>query len=138
MMTPKTDLTENLDFSGGILRTYMRYDSIDDLGIMLNYRISRLELFFGRKYHSTEKSLIFNDNERYMYETKTHCLRCGIELRLPWCNNDGLCDKCSIELDRDLHMYPWGLDKDKDPWIEGTYVNGIEDKQTRNELFSLR
>lgn len=140
-MTPKTDLTENREFSRIPQRTFV-FDvvSSEELGEMLNMtnekydRIHGWERIFGKKYHTSERYRIFDDEERYMCDMKTHCLRCGVALRIPWRNNDGLCVECARDLDRDFNKLPW-----RNPKIQPR-ENPVseDDERTKMDLFGLR
>ena len=140
-MTPKTDLTENREFSRTPQRTFI-FDVVSDeeLGEMLNMtsemydRIHGWERIFGKKYHTSERYRIFNDEEQYMCDMKTHCLRCGVALRIPWRNNDGLCVECASDLDGDFNKLPWRNLKIQ-PWENPV---SEEDERTKMNLFGLR
>lgn len=140
-MTPKTDLTENREFSRTPQHTFI-FDVVSDeeLGEMLNMtsekydRIHERKRIFGKKYHKSERYRIFNNEEQYMYEIKTHCLRCGVALRIPWRNNGGLCVECARDLDGDFQKFPWRSLKIQ-PWENPV---SEEDERTKMDLFGLR
>ena len=111
MIPPEIDLTENRDFRGeseftwisGHFPTGMLYWELmsrDQFEL-----VHRYESIFGRKSHHSERYQVFSkDDKTFAEECRWHCERCGVSIRLPWKNINGVCPKCHDILEGRI---PW-------------------------------
>ena len=109
MLSPKVDLTEHMDFNGGvIIRLVEISDDEQDLMSTEEYEwFTWWEGIFGRKKHRNQKRDIFSKN---INEVTVRCPRCGKPFRIPWENIDGVCRvcrKCNDEIFDPSHNLPW-------------------------------
>lgn len=108
MLSPKVDLTEHMDFNGGIfsnIRLVEISDDEQDLMSTEEYKwFTWWEGIFGRKKHRNQKHEIFSKD---INELMTRCPRCGKPFRIPWENIDGVCRKCNDEIFDPGHSLPW-------------------------------
>lgn len=123
MISSNVDLTENRDFSAGRFQGLMdieldralmqdvqsiEHDSMISMDMYRN--ISTKENIFGRTRHYTESLDVFRKSESaWVEEMRTHCQRCGKELRIPWKRNMDVCKECNSILERDYmgSVFPW-------------------------------
>lgn len=117
MISERIDLTLNRDFRE-------RDIPLDNLSIPLGIRhildwrddmnmtpveyeyICRFESIFGRLRkagHKNEKDKVFGKDVTYESELRTHCHRCGREMRTPWKSFYNLCYECNEE----YNGIPW-------------------------------
>lgn len=105
MLSPKVDLTEHMDFNGGIFSNIRLVEiSDDEQDLMSNEEYEWFtwwEGIFGRKEHKNQKREIFSKD---INELMTRCPRCGKPFRIPWENIDG---KCNDEIFDPSHSLPW-------------------------------
>lgn len=99
MLPHNIDLTENGDFGigGGIFMDTPIEIPMDEFHLMTPEQYDKLmwwEGIFGRRRHYMEKSKIFNTEEKFKTHWEHHCLRCGVELRIPWNIIGGCCGEC--------------------------------------------
>lgn len=111
MLSPKVDLTEHMDFNGGIFSNIRLVEiSDDEQDLMSNEEYEWFtwwEGIFGRKEHRNRKHEIFSKN---INEVMERCPRCGKSFRIPWENIDnicGVCRKCNDEIFDPSHNLPW-------------------------------
>jgi len=121
MISSKVDLTENREFSRGDGNRIIPLDSNFDELIGVTYQRERMssseydrlrawENIFGRRRHFTEVLDVFLDKreEEYKENIRTHCYRCGKELRSPWTMINGLCKDCNEKVMTDVNgRIPW-------------------------------
>lgn len=110
MLSPKIDLTERWDFSGGVEDSLMDSEVPEDVydGLMTTEQYDRLcrwESIFGKRRHENQKRHIF---PVMLSRYSTKCTCCGKELRAPWMrfSNNGLCQDCEKE-SRYNSRIPW-------------------------------
>lgn len=131
----KIDLTERRDFGTSGLITEIgafERDSLVDFaysgGNMTNDEyeaLTRYERVFGRRRHFNEWLDVFRKDEReYFNEMRTHCYRCGKEIRVPWLKRYDLCPECD--------RYVAG----RIPWKDRQLVSFGSDRTM--DVFSLR
>ena len=103
MISTNIDLTEHRDFS--IARFQWLIQSMDML-----HSLSAKEKIFGRTRHES-LDLFRKSDDVWDEEMRTHCQRCGKELRIPWKRNKGVCEACNNILERDYSgsLFPWRL-----------------------------
>ena len=108
MLSPKVDLTEHMDFNGGIFSNIRLVEiSDDEQDLMSNEEYEWFtwwEGIFGRKEYKNQKREIFSKN---INEVTVRCPRCGKPFRIPWENKDGVCRKCNDEIFDPSHNLPW-------------------------------
>ena len=108
MLSPKVDLTEHMDFNGGIFSNIRLVEiSDDEQDLMSNEEYEWFtwwEGIFGRKEHKNQKREIFSKD---INELMTRCPRCGKPFRIPWENIDSVCKKCNDEIFDPSHNLPW-------------------------------
>ena len=118
MLPRNIDLTENRDFMGEDITAFDTRIEIplDEYQAMTTDEYEHIlwwEGIFGRKRHTNEKREVFEKEKSYINdEMKTHCHRCGIELRIPWkrvgdiCGE--LCEDCNEIVAREVNgRIPW-------------------------------
>ena len=98
MISTNIDLTENSDFSR--VRFQWLIQSMDSL--------SAKEKLFGIDRHESI-DVFRKSDDVWTEEMRTHCQRCGKELRIPWKRNKGVCEACNSILERDYSgsVFPW-------------------------------
>ena len=112
MISRNIDLTENRDF-GSVHFQWLTQNgySIENGPTMSTdmYRsLSTKEKIFGKTIH--ERIDVFRKSDDvWTEEMRTHCQRCGKELRIPWKRNKGVCEACNNILERDYSgsLFPW-------------------------------
>ena len=115
MISPRIDLTENRDFSGRFLEFSQMDTEIPDFIFyekMTPEEMDKfifLEKFFGQSTHHTERYKIFNQEKKFEEEVRTHCARCGKEIRAPWKKIYDLCPECDKEME--IRGVPWKNEK---------------------------
>lgn len=108
MLSPKVDLTEHMDFNGGIFSNIRLVEiSDDEQDLMSNEEYEWFtwwEGIFGRKEHKNQKREIFSKN---INEFMVRCPRCGKPFRIPWAIIGDVCKKCNDEIFDPSHNLPW-------------------------------
>ena len=101
MISTNIDLTENRDFSRD--RFQWLIQSMDML-----HSLSTKEKIFGRTRHESI-DVFRKSDDAWAEEMRTHCQRCGKELRIPWKRNRDVCEECNSILERDYSgsLFPW-------------------------------
>jgi hypothetical protein len=112
MLSPKIDLTEHMDFSGGSINLMDTLIEIpnDEYSLMSSDEYEWFiwwEGIFGRKGHRNQKHEIFNPDTDPFIRSKSHCYRCGKPFRIPWDNIGGVCRKCDSEMCDSVQAIPW-------------------------------
>lgn len=140
-LSSKVDLTEGRDFSDSLLHRLPPIlsggivDISDDLDLIFSSTLITTEEYnvltaweriFGRRSLKNQVEELFrlDKEQRFNEETRTHCHRCGIEIRAPWKNRGCLCERCNFDLEQD-YKTPW---KRKE---EG-------DRDTSMDIFDMR
>ena len=114
MISTNIDLTENRDFSRVSFQWF-----IQDVGLIENgptmstdmYRsLSAKEKLFGIARHESI-DIFRKSDEAWAEEMRTHCQRCGNELRIPWKRNRSVCEECNSILEKEYSgsVFPWRL-----------------------------
>jgi len=111
MLSPRVDLTEHMDFSGGTINVMdtiieIPLDEYQPMTCDEYERFKWWESIFGRRGHRNQKYEIFN-LKGTLNECKSHCYRCGKPFRIPWDNIGGVCRKCDNEMCDSEHNIPW-------------------------------
>ena len=98
MISANIDLTEHRDFN--IASFQWLIQSMDSL--------SAKEKIFGKTMHESI-DVFRKSDDVWAEEMRTHCQRCGKELRIPWKRNKGVCEECNSILERDYSgsLFPW-------------------------------
>ena len=98
MISTNIDLTEHRDFISHHVKWLIQ--SMDSL--------SAKEKLFGIARHESI-DIFRKSDEAWAEEMRTHCQRCGKELRIPWKRNKGVCEACNSILERDYSgsVFPW-------------------------------
>ena len=108
MLSPKVDLTEHMDFNGGIFSNIRLVEISDDEQDLMSTEeyewFTWWEGIFGRKEYKNQKREIFSKN---INEVTVRCPRCGKPFRIPWEYIDGVCRKCNDEIFDPSHSLPW-------------------------------
>ena len=108
MLSPKVDLTEHMDFNGGIFSNIRLVEISDDEQDLMSTEeyewFTWWEGIFGRKKHRNQKHEIFSKN---INEVMVRCPRCGKPFRIPWNKMGGVCKKCNDEIFDPSHNLPW-------------------------------
>ena len=101
MISANIDLTEHRDFN--IARFQWLIQSMDML-----HSLSAKEKIFGKTMHESI-DVFRKSDDVWAEEMRTHCQRCGKELRIPWKRNKGVCEECNSILERDYSgsVFPW-------------------------------
>ena len=106
MISTNIDLTENRDFS----RVHFQWLMQNDPTISTDkyHSLSAKEKLFGIARHESIDVFRKSDDE-WAEEMRTHCQRCGKELRIPWKRNRDVCEECNSILERDYSgsVFPW-------------------------------
>jgi hypothetical protein len=111
MLSPRVDLTEHMDFSGGTINVMdtiieIPLDEYQPMTCDEYEWFKWWESIFGRRGHRNQKYEIFN-LKGTLNECKSHCYRCGKPFRIPWDNIGGVCRKCDSEMCDSEHNIPW-------------------------------
>ena len=98
MISTNIDLTENRDFI--IHHVQWIIQSMDSL--------SAKEKLFGTARHESI-DIFRKSDDAWTEEMRTHCQRCGKELRVPWKRNNGVCEECNSILEKEYSgsVFPW-------------------------------
>ena len=112
MISRNIDLTEHRDFSSIHFQWLTQNGYSIENGPTMStdmYRsLSTKEKIFGRTRHESI-DLFRKSDDVWAEEMRTHCQRCGKELRIPWKRNKGVCEECNSILERDYSgsLFPW-------------------------------
>ena len=114
MISTNIDLTENRDFSRVNFQWLMQSVRPIENGPTMStdmYRsLSAKEKLFGIARHESI-DVFRKSDDAWAEEMRTHCQRCGKELRIPWKRNNGVCEECNsiIEKEYSGSVFPWRL-----------------------------
>ena len=114
MISTNIDLTENRDFSRVNFQWLMQSVRPIENGPTMStdmYRsLSAKEKLFGIARHESI-DIFRKSDEAWAEEMRTHCQRCGKELRIPWKRNNGVCEECNSILEKEYSgsVFPWRL-----------------------------
>ena len=112
MISTNIDLTENRDFSRVHFQWLMQNVRLRENGHIMStdmYRsLSDKEKLFGIARHESI-DIFCKSYESWAEEMRTHCQRCGKELRIPWKRNNGVCEECNSILEKEYSgsVFPW-------------------------------
>ena len=112
MISTNIDLTENRDFSRVHFQWLMQNVRLRENGHIMStdmYRsLSAKEKLFGIARHESI-DIFRKSDEAWAEEMRTHCQRCGKELRIPWKRNNGVCEECNSILEKEYSgsVFPW-------------------------------
>ena len=112
MISTNIDLTENRDFSRVRFQWLIQNVGPIENGPTMStdmYRsLSAKEKLFGIARHESI-DIFRKSDEAWAEEMRTHCQRCGKELRIPWKRNRDVCEECNSILERDYSgsVFPW-------------------------------
>ena len=106
MISTNIDLTENRDFSRANFQWLMQNGPT--ISTDKYHSLSAKEKLFGIARHESIDVFRKSDDE-WAEEMRTHCQRCGKELRIPWKRNRDVCEECNSILERDYSgsVFPW-------------------------------
>ena len=114
MISTNIDLTENRDFSRVNFQWLMQSVRPIENGPTMStdmYRsLSAKEKLFGIARHESI-DIFRKSDEAWAEDMRTHCQRCGKELRIPWKRNNGVCEECNSILEKEYSgsVFPWRL-----------------------------
>ena len=112
MISTNIDLTENRDFSRVRFQWLIQNVGPIENGPTMStdmYRsLSAKEKLFGIARHESI-DVFRKSDDAWAEEMRTHCQRCGKELRIPWKRNRDVCEECNSILERDYSgsVFPW-------------------------------
>ena len=112
MISTNIDLTENRDFSRVRFQWLIQNVGPIENGPTMStdmYRsLSAKEKLFGIARHESI-DVVRKSDDAWAEEMRTHCQRCGKELRIPWKRNKDVCEECNSILERDYGggIFPW-------------------------------
>ena len=112
MISTNIDLTENRDFSRVHLQWLMQNVRLRENGHIMSTdmynSLSAKEKLFGIARHESI-DIFRKSDEEWGEEMRTHCQRCGKELRIPWKRNNGVCEECNSILEKEYSgsVFPW-------------------------------
>ena len=112
MISTNIYLTENRDFSRVRFQWLIQNVGPIENGPTMStdmYRsLSAKEKLFGIARHESI-DVFRKSDDAWAEEMRTHCQRCGKELRIPWKRNRDVCEECNSILERDYSgsVFPW-------------------------------
>ena len=106
MISTNIDLTENRDFSRVHFQWLMQNGPT--MSTDMYHNLSAKEKLFGIARHESI-DVFRKSDEALAEEMRTHCQRCGKELRIPWKRNNGVCEECNSILEKEYSgsVFPW-------------------------------
>ena len=112
MISTRIDLTANHDFGdGGSILFDPVIVFVDDDELMTSDKyehLFRMERYFGRTRHYDGRLDVFStDDVSFEMKMRSHCQRCGKEIRMPWNSVDGLCNDCTDIIFKHIQRIPW-------------------------------
>ena len=114
MISTNIDLTENRDFSRAhfqwLIQNVRPIENGPTMSTDMYRSLSAKEKLFGIARHESI-DIFRKSDEAWAEEMRTHCQRCGKELRIPWKRNNGVCEECNsiIEKEYSGSVFPWRL-----------------------------
>ena len=112
MISTNIDLTENRDFSRVRFQWLMQNVRLRENGPTMStdmyHSLSAKEKLFGIARHESI-DIFRKSDDAWAEEMRTHCQRCGKELRIPWKRNNGLCEECNSILEKEYSgsVFTW-------------------------------
>ena len=112
MISTNIDLTENRDFSRvrfqWLIQNVRPIENGPTMSTDMYRSLSAKEKLFGIARHKSI-DIFRKSDEAWAEEMRTHCQRCGKELRIPWKRNRDVCEECNSILERDYSgsVFPW-------------------------------
>ena len=112
MISINIDLTENRDFSRVSFQWLMQnvrpIENGPNMSTDMYHSLSAKEKLFGIARHESI-DVFRKSDDAWAEEMRTHCQRCGKELRIPWKRNRDVCEECNSILERDYSgsVFPW-------------------------------
>ena len=112
MISTNIDLTENRDFSRAHFQWLVQNVQLIENGPTMStdmyHSLSAKEKLFGIARHESI-DIFRKSDEEWGEEMRTHCQRCGNELRIPWKRNNGVCEECNSILEKEYSgsVFPW-------------------------------
>ena len=134
MISTNIDLTENRDFSRvrfqWLIQNVRPIENGPTMSTDMYRSLSAKEKLFGIARHESI-DIFRKSDDAWAEEMRTHCQRCGKELRIPWKRNNGVCEECNSILEKEYSgsVFPWRLNG------EGITENS---RNNTNEIFNLR
>ena len=106
MISTNIDLTENRDFSRVNFQWLMQ--NVPIISTDRYHSLSAKEKLFGIARHESI-DVFRKSDDAWAEEMRTHCQRCGKELRIPWKRNNGVCEECNSILEKEYSgsVFPW-------------------------------
>lgn len=138
MISPKIDLTENREFSGGHSSIMEMDTPIPDFMFYEKMTPEQMDKFlfrekyFGKFTHYNERYKIFDGERKWKEKVRTHCERCGKEIKAPWTKRFGLCPECDDIMENS--GVPWKDRYKTTPNDESGWSND----RTAYDLFNAR
>ena len=114
MISINIDLTENRDFSRAhfqwLIQNVRPIENGPTMSTDMYRSLSAKEKLFGIARHESI-DIFRKSDEAWAEEMRTHCQRCGKELRIPWKRNNGVCEECNSILEKEYSgsVFPWRL-----------------------------
>lgn len=114
MISINIDLTENRDFSRAhfqwLIQNVRPIENGPTMSTDMYRSLSAKEKLFGIDRHESI-DIFRKSDEAWAEEMRTHCQRCGKELRIPWKRNNGVCEECNSILEKEYSgsVFPWRL-----------------------------
>ena len=114
MISTNIDLTENRDFSRvnfqWLMQSVRPIENGPTMSTDMYHSLSAKEKLFGIARHESI-DVFRKSDEAWAEEMRTHCQRCGKELRIPWKRNNGVCEECNSILEKEYSgsVFPWRL-----------------------------
>ena len=112
MISTNIDLTENRDFSRvrfqWLIQNVRPIENGPTMSTDMYRSLSAKEKLFGIARHESI-DVFRKSDDAWAEEMRTHCQRCGKELRIPWKRNRDVCEECNSILERDYSgsVFPW-------------------------------
>ena len=112
MISTNIDLTENRDFSRvrfqWLIQNVRPIENGPTMSTDMYRSLSAKEKLFGIARHESI-DVFRKSDDAWAEEIRTHCQRCGKELRIPWKRNRDVCEECNSILERDYSgsVFPW-------------------------------
>ena len=112
MISRNIDLTENRDFSRvrfqWLIQNVRPIENGPTMSTDMYRSLSAKEKLFGIARHESI-DVFRKSDDAWAEEMRTHCQRCGKELRIPWKRNRDVCEECNSILERDYSgsVFPW-------------------------------
>ena len=112
MISTNIDLTENRDFSRvnfqWLIQNVGPIENGPTMSMDMYRSLSAKEKLFGIARHESI-DIFSKSDDAWAEEMRTHCQRCGKELRIPWKRNRDVCEECNSILEKEYSgsVFPW-------------------------------